>query len=728
MIASETFRRTFVLANLLAASLYLAACGGGERADAAANDLESPAGVVGSRSSLVTGLPLTRIARPEPAPAPSAAYVTVVDGHLSRNGARLRQWGVNVQSGYFTTYAQIDSLIDRLKSLGFNALRLWPTAGTFYATAPDGSPVPATAVKGDGSALDRFDYLVYKAGASGMTLQMTMLHYIDLPTLKAVKDPAIVEWVAGARDDAELRRIHGFAPYVSEDYRQLLAKHIDTVLTRVNPYTGRSYSDEPAVSNWELANEARFVDCAVTPSCVQSLPAVAFQALSKQWQAATMNATRQPLPADMATFVAGPSYSGYARFVAERFVAASEQLRSHARAHGTAGRGVAVQPFIFNTGPISPNAVAHYAYSRGDTFSIGNYKSPLKENGAYDDSAWLPVAISGNLPSYLSNVKVEGKPMVVYETSFFRPYAYRAEFGPMMAAIALAQDWDGAFLYQYGQPNAIYSAEGRPEGYGTMPLPEPSASSPEAWKRDYTYGFHHGGDPVAMASWSVAARLFTSVQESAPLQKVWRMSLDDIFARPAGYPAGYFDASYAASKLGAVATQFVSDAKAACLPCTLSSAGPATYAVTWPTPDRPLLDIRSTGGHAVTGTLSGNLGELAPGVTARVVQPGFGVAAVLSEPGSANSTAMVVGDVRNSDMQFDRQLVAYAIPYGAIYGLTLQGRVPLVYSGPSVSFAFGSPAIFSPEDFTLRPVGPATKGSAIQISAARGTFRVGVSR
>jgi hypothetical protein len=696
--------------------------------------LASPTPIVVSvidTASDVDQVPPDEVAPPAPitlAPALSP-YVTVQKGHLYRNGKRLRQWGVNLQTGYFLTYAEIDLLIARLQGLGFNALRVWPTNGTFYVNTPDG-PVPATAKKGDGSALDRYDYLVYKAAQAGMTLQLTALHYLDLPTLREIRDPTISAWVAAAKDDAQLRNLHGFAPYVSTGYRNLLKQHIATQLSRVNPYTARRYADEPSVSAWELANEAHFVDCALTPTCLSGLPTIAFEALSSRWQSSKLNLTKLPLPADTASFIAGATYPAFAEFIAQTFVSGSGDLRAHARSVGGPASGVAVQPFIFNTGPTSPNAVAHFAYSRGDVFSIGAYRSPLQDAGALEGSAWLPVTAGGTkLPTYLNHVKVEGKPMIVYETSFFRPFSYRAEWGPLMVAMALQQDWDGVFLYQYGQPNAIYTAGGKPEGYGTMPLPEPSAYSPSPWKRDYTYGFHHGGDPVAMGSWSIAARLFTPVTESSPLQRTWRLPLRTIYSRPAGYPAGYFDAAWSAAWFGSVAIAFVGDDKSSCSPCLLSTAQPKSFAVQWPTPERQTLIVETPAGRAVTGALSGDLGQMGDGIKATIARPGFGIAAVLRSGSSrdAEHSIQVVGEVSNSGMLFDRNRVNYASPIGAIYGLEQQGAMPLEYKGPAVDFQFPSAVTLAVENFGLQSAKLPGKSTTTRFAAEADGFRIQIS-
>jgi len=45
---------------------------------------------------------------------------------------------------------------------------------------------------------------------------------------------------------------------------------------------------------------------------------------------------------------------------------------------------------------------------------------------------------------------------------------------------------------------------GRDTGYGYKPLPIPKIGAGGV-RGDYFFGFHQGGDPVSMASWSLAS-------------------------------------------------------------------------------------------------------------------------------------------------------------------------------------------------------------------------------
>lgn len=613
----------------------------------------------------------------------ASSSVRVNGGHLQRDGQRLRQWGVNLQSGAFTTYDEINSLLDRLVAMGFNAIRLWPTSGTFYRVIP-GAASFNTSEAGDGSDLDRFDYLVGMASQKGINIQMTMLHYLDLPMLRASTEPGIKEVVGGTTDDAMLRRAHGFAPYVSREYRESLKAHMTRVLTRRNPYTGRRYVDEPAVSGWELANEAAFLGCAVEPRCLQEIPTALVAHLEDAWMVSPHNPRRLALPPRSRSPVAPEVASHYRRFVADQFVAVSEDLRSHARRVGGRASGIASQPFIFNTDPGERSALSHYAYSAGDVFAVSAYSSPLTSGNGYHGTQWLPYVAGGPQIPFLSYVKVKDKPLIVYEASFFRPYPFRAEWGIVLAAIAIRQDWDGAFLYSYGHPPLIYQRRAGQSVYGHLALPDPTPGD-KGERGHYAFGFHHGGDPVTMASWSVAGRLFlgSSPASRAP-DVVWDIPLVSVFHSASGYPEAFLSRANLVElpREHSVALRFT-DGFPACAPCVSKGASRSQDVVTWD--DRAnRLTVETDGGKAVAGWLADDFGLLAEGMALRVAQPGFGVIAVTHDRRRGIERVQLIGNAENSGAEFDRSRVDFRSPAGAFHGVVQRGRAPLVYSGPEV--------------------------------------------
>lgn len=659
---------------------------------------------------------------------PDNSFVTVKNGHLQRDGQRLRVWGVNLQSGVFKTYAEIDALISRLGALGFNAIRLWPTSGTFYRIGAGSHPTFNASSRGDGSDLDRFDYLVAVASRHGINIQMPMLHYFDLPMLKASLEPAIAEMVSASADDAMLRRVHGFAPYVSPGYRDRLKLHMRRVLTRKNPYTDRRYADEPAVSTWELANEANFVHCAIDPQCLKMLPPIVLSYLDSAWRASPQNPKKVSLPSKLEAIGDPVFFANYSRFIVEQFIGISNELREHARDIGGEGSGVSVQPFIFNTDPGERTAVSHYAYSAGDVFSVSAYASPLAPSNGYQGSPWIPYVAGGKSIPFLEYVKVKDKPFVVYEASFFRPYPFRAEWGIVMAAIALRQDWDGAFLYSYGQPGVIYERIGDGAHYGTKVLPNPVPGD-VGERGHYAYGFHHGGDPIAMASWSVGGRLFLAAPSTHDDPEiVWDIPLEHAFKLGAGYPVDFLSPPNiaVAPRRKSMAVRFTSRS-AACAPCKAKVSQSGEVITAWDTSAKRLT-VQTAGGRAVVGELSGDLGSIAPGIAIQTLAAGFGAVAVLSEVRGKDTQLQVIGNVENSGAIFNSGLVDFRGPAGAMAGMIERGTAPLNKSGPDIRFLFSDPQPrYFELDFNLKQIGLGYRSNHYDFSSSGKVFQVNIA-
>src|SRR5687768_12108669 len=76
------------------------------------------------RGNAAPAIPLARGAEADRGDAVSPGFVGVKDGHLWRDGQRLRLWGVNVVDDYQErTDEEQDRLLDRIQACGFNALR-----------------------------------------------------------------------------------------------------------------------------------------------------------------------------------------------------------------------------------------------------------------------------------------------------------------------------------------------------------------------------------------------------------------------------------------------------------------------------------------------------------------------------------------------------------------------------------------------------------------------------
>jgi hypothetical protein len=611
-------------------------------------------------------------------------------------------WGFNVQAGVYPDYGALDHLVARFERLGINAVRLWPIEGTFYDAKSAGGTHLAGARRGDGSLLDRYDYLVAALRARGIFVMNPALHHMDVSAIRFWPDPEVWKIVSGLREREAVRMIHGIAPYLSDGYRAMVEHHVRNYLEHVNPYTQRRYAEEEVFAGWELANEAKFVSCLTDAACLEKLPTFLQQRIALLWndfQGGTPPSEFRDLPPFKSGWAGAPGSSvnrAYREFVVARFLSVSRQIETYARSFAH-DRGISVQPFSFGTHAGAPSLLAHMADAGGDFVSIGTYQTPLSGPSTAAYAPWKPWVT--RFPSlYNFNFgAVEGKPLVVYEASFFRPYPYRAEWAAALLALAASQDWDAVFLYMYGQPRFIYRAAGGTEIYGAVPLPNPQSMRPGD-PNDYTVGFHHGGDQTVMASWALAGTGFLrgKTRPLVPSYKV-RFGAASLY----GPGNGYCRAAQGCNALsdetalgwlydlganGRTRLQFDASSQTTeippCKSCRSSSRGGGQYPlgpdITW---DGSAAQSRFDTPYfkAVFGQQTGRV-TFSDGILFEFPQAGFGCAGLASDGATPINTARRLSiwlctDTENPDFSFDASAVDARRPYGAIAGVRSPGRM-----------------------------------------------------
>ena len=186
-------------------------------------------------------------------------YVSIKDGHLHRHGQRVRFWGVNMTTVRdrsaapgtdSTSYPAIDAGVQRLKKLGFNAVRFWIND---YKTFPEYK-------KGDKSRYDYNDYFLSKLSKEGFVVWLAGMnfHPKDMVTpedVNVINDPATAEaWKAAlGKDPSPVNSYEARAwdPRLRELGKRQLKKFLD----HYNPYTGKHFYEDPVIAVWELSNE-----------------------------------------------------------------------------------------------------------------------------------------------------------------------------------------------------------------------------------------------------------------------------------------------------------------------------------------------------------------------------------------------------------------------------------------------------------------------------------------
>ncbi|MDR1492198.1 MAG: cellulase family glycosylhydrolase [Planctomycetaceae bacterium] len=187
---------------------------------------------------------ITNIAPQIDAPAGKHGFVRVKDGHFVTDNGAIRFWGTNLAfTANFPTHEQADKLADRLARIGYNCVRL------HHMDTGENSLVggAATLTELDKTKLDALDYLIAALEKRGIYVNIN-LH--------------VGRWLDD-RDGFPNRNsrpnydkgIGNFEPRMIE----LQRKYAKDLLTHVNPYTKRSYANDPGVAMVEISNEDSIV-------------------------------------------------------------------------------------------------------------------------------------------------------------------------------------------------------------------------------------------------------------------------------------------------------------------------------------------------------------------------------------------------------------------------------------------------------------------------------------
>jgi len=179
------------------------------------------------------------------APAGQHGYVAISeDGHYTLNGERIRFFGVNIGAGSCFPETDISHTIARrLARFGFNIVRFhhmdngWDESIIDYATGNSKNL--------NTEHLDRFDRLFYELKQAGIYANLNLLcsrRFLAADGLHPEVDA--MDW----------KETHILGMF-DEGPRNLQKEYALKLLTHVNPYTGLSYAEDPAVAVVEINNE-----------------------------------------------------------------------------------------------------------------------------------------------------------------------------------------------------------------------------------------------------------------------------------------------------------------------------------------------------------------------------------------------------------------------------------------------------------------------------------------
>jgi len=206
-------------------------------------------------------------------PAGSLGYVYAgEDGHLYVNGERIKFLGVNICGGAcFPDKAEAEKIAGRLAKFGVNVVRFhhmdasWEAFNIFDKTTGGTRRLSK-------DALDRLDYFISKLKENGIYVDLNLLVSRRLTSADGL--PREVESV-----DWKDQQILGFFTDEAEELEKEYARQL---LTRLNPYTGRTYAEDPAVAFVEIVNEQGLMHSWLG-GVVDRLPQVFKNKLQEKW-------------------------------------------------------------------------------------------------------------------------------------------------------------------------------------------------------------------------------------------------------------------------------------------------------------------------------------------------------------------------------------------------------------------------------------------------------------
>lgn len=435
-------------------------------------------------------------------------YVTVQQGHLFRNGQRVRMFGVNMTlEGLYVppAYPRIDATLDRLGQMGFNAIRLWPhVAGInfFYGQTADSTKELSKAQKGDGSLLDLHDYLIAQTQKRGMLIQYCGLHCIRLYP----SDYDILPETSPADRDAWQKAIvepsaksWWLLQFVDPRVKALVLRHVKHVLNHVNPYTGRTIAQEPNIACFEMTNENQFVWTTLAGQFDRWPPYFQkqLQARWNEWLVQKYKNRRGVLAAWGEMLEDEDPCKGTVRlapltekpiifedkttgpFPRRRQVDFKLCLQSlyekHYQEWAKLVRSQAPAGVGSNIVPLAADTVAGTWLScaesgnLGDVFCSQPYFFDIRE-GKEPWVCWASVPPPWKIADLW---RIKDKPLLWTETNRIKPDRYRAEYPMQLAALSAWQDGDGIFFYVwqtvgvFPKTLAEYTSPARPLDYAT---------------------------------------------------------------------------------------------------------------------------------------------------------------------------------------------------------------------------------------------------------------------
>ena len=388
-------------------------------------------------------------------PAGKYGWLKNVNGNFEFEGlpgVRQRFYGVNLcQSANIPTHEMADILVRRFLRLGYNTVRIHHHENDLLDRNV------ANNMDFDPERMDRFDYFVSRMISAGIYLTT------DLYVSRAVrwKDIGLPERGDGRCSSSQFKHLIMFWDPAFENWKRFAKMFLE----HRNPYTGRRYVDEPALSLLCLVNEG-ILQVGWSESKADPIIDSAYSTWIENKHAQDPSfCPDAPLHAKDVEV----NCNVMASFMADSERRSIGRMKSFIRSIGS-------RALITNA-----NCQPHPLVMQDVRAELLDYVDdhPYVYHPQFVERAWsLPSRITNENPvgkalDFISSayMALPDKPMCSTEWAFCGPGRYRGVGGVMMGCLGALQDWDGLWRFAYSHADSGCSDDcNNPPGYFDLAL------------------------------------------------------------------------------------------------------------------------------------------------------------------------------------------------------------------------------------------------------------------
>ena len=368
------------------------------------------------------------------APAGKYGPVVIRNGRFEfrdRPGIQARFYGTNICSqAVFPNREWAEKLAERIAKLGFNAVRFHHHDNFMINRGKSTELDPA--------AMDRMDYFMACLKKRGIYVQTDL--FISRRT--AAGEIPGIPWRITNFD--EYKALLYLQDAVFENWKQ----YTENYLNHKNPYTGAVVKDDPMLISFCLVNEGN---------------------IDKKWSATPYSQEcyhKRFLEFLEQKGIRNPGHTERNRFF-EEFLTQVYRRRYRQMADFVRAQGCNKPLSDQNMGSSPHLAVMRQEYDFVDNHLYFNHPEFASSKWGLPSFSRNHSALreTANVPAWLFQSRIFGKPFIVTEFDFAKPNPHRADGALLFGVYAALQQWDGLFQFAYTHGLEKVRDQSRTDGY-----------------------------------------------------------------------------------------------------------------------------------------------------------------------------------------------------------------------------------------------------------------------